>query len=380
MLPNIIQYPVALFGSLLAGCVIVNCNPLYTAREVSHQLADSGAEIVVVLSNYASVIQSVMHDNATIKHVIVSSIGDEFGFVKRKTINFAVKYLKRLVPRFNIEEAVTYREVLKIGGTYPYSRVIVNRDEIAFLQYTGGTTGVAKGAMLTHHNLLANIEQALGMYGHVLKEGEEFVLTAIPLYHVFALTVNCLIFMRIGGTSLLIVDPRRIKNLVEEIARYDITCITGVNTLFGALVNNEKFLNLYLSKLKLCIGGGTSVKKGIANRWESVTGLHILEGYGLTECSPLVAVNPYNIEEYNGTIGVPLPSTEVLIKDEHGNVITDIDVPGELLVKGPQVMKGYYGRDVATKKMFDGDYLRTGDIACWANDKGFIRIVDRKKI
>ena len=294
-------------------------------------------------------------------------------------INLALKYLKHLVPRFRFDNAVSWHRALAIGHSYPYRRVLVNRKELAFLQYTGGTTGAAKGAMLTHHNLLANIEQAFGMYGSQLREGDEFVVTAIPLYHVFALTINCLFILRLGGTSLLIADPRRIKSLVKEMGKYAPTILTGVNTLFSALANNEDFARLDLSELRLCIGGGTSVKQGVAARWFAITGMHILEGYGLTECSPLVAVNPYNITEYNGTVGIPVPSTSVLIKDDAGNIITEVNKPGELLVKGPQVMKGYFGLDVATQKVFDGEYLKTGDVACWANDKGFIKLVDRQK-
>lgn len=379
MLPNIIQYPIAMFGALMAGGVVVNCNPMYTSRELNHQLRDSGAKVVVVVSNFASTLQAAIVDLDSVEHVVVTSFGDEIGSFKGTMINLALKYLKRLVPRFRFDNAVSWHRALAIGHSYPYRRVLVNREELAFLQYTGGTTGAAKGAMLTHHNLLANIEQAFGMYGSKLREGDEFVVTAIPLYHVFALTINCLFIFRLGGTSLLIADPRRIKSLVKEMGKYAPTILTGVNTLFSALANNEDFARLDLSELRLCIGGGTSVKQGVAARWFAITGMHILEGYGLTECSPLVAVNPYNITEYNGTVGIPVPSTSVLIKDDAGNIITEVNKPGELLVKGPQVMKGYFGLEVATQKVFDGEYLKTGDVACWANDKGFIKLVDRQK-
>ena len=379
MLPNIILYPIGMFGALMAGCVDVNCNPMYTSRELNHQLRDSGAKVVVVVSNFASTLQAAIADLDSVEHVVVTSFGDEIGTFKGTMINLALKYLKHLVPRFRFDNAVSWHRALAIGHSYPYRRVLVNRKELAFLQYTGGTTGAAKGAMLTHHNLLANIEQAFGMYGSQLREGDEFVVTAIPLYHVFALTINCLFILRLGGTSLLIADPRRIKSLVKEMGKYAPTILTGVNTLFSALANNEDFARLDLSELRLCIGGGTSVKQGVAARWFAITGMHILEGYGLTECSPLVAVNPYNITEYNGTVGIPVPSTSVLIKDDAGNIITEVNKPGELLVKGPQVMKGYFGLDVATQKVFDGEYLKTGDVACWANDKGFIKLVDRQK-
>lgn len=379
MLPNIIQYPVALYGILLTGAVAVNVNPMYTPRELVHQLNDSEARIIIVISNFAHTLQKALVETKTIEHVVITSIGDECSALKGYFINWALKYIKRAVPRFNIPEAITYKQVMREGENYPYTRPIISPDDLVFLQYTGGTTGVAKGAMLTHRNMLANVEQAWGMYHTKLTEGEELVVTAIPLYHVFALCINCLFTTRIGAASLLIPDARNIKSFVNELKKYDATIITGVNTLFNALINNEEFCNLPLSKLKLTIGGGTSVQKGVENAWFTHTAMHILEGYGLTECSPLVAVCPYNVDGYTGTIGIPVPSTEVLIRDEQGHIITEVGVPGELLVKGPQVMRGYYGREVATQKVFWGEYLRTGDVACWANDKGYIRLVDRKK-
>lgn len=379
MLPNIIQYPVALFGSLLAGAVIVNVNPMYTPRELVHQLNDSKAKIIIVISNFASTLQKSLPETPGVEHVIITSLGDECGAIKGYFINFFAKYLKRIVPRYHIPDAITYKHVMMAGEEYPYTRPIIKSDDLAFLQYTGGTTGTAKGAMLTHGNILANVEQAWGMYHSRLNEGEELIVTAIPLYHVFALCINCMFCTRIGAGSLLIPDARNIKGFVKELASYEPTIITGVNTLFNALINNENFCNMHLSKLKLTIGGGTSVQKGVEIKWFTHTGLHILEGYGLTECSPLVAVCPYNVEEYTGTIGVPVPSTDVIILDKDNHRITDVDVPGELLVRGPQVMKGYYGREVATQKVFFGEYLKTGDVACWANTSGYIRLVDRKK-
>ena len=339
MLPNIIQYPVALYGILLTGAVAVNVNPMYTPRELVHQLNDSEARIIIVISNFAHTLQKALVETKTIEHVVITSIGDECSALKGYFINWALKYIKRAVPRFNIPEAITYKQVMREGENYPYTRPIISPDDLVFLQYTGGTTGVAKGAMLTHRNMLANVEQAWGMYHTKLTEGEELVVTAIPLYHVFALCINCLFTTRIGAASLLIPDARNIKSFVNELKKYDATIITGVNTLFNALINNEEFCN----------------------------------------CSPLVAVCPYNVDGYTGTIGIPVPSTEVLIRDEQGRIITEVGVPGELLVKGPQVMRGYYGREVATQKVFWGEYLRTGDVACWANDKGYIRLVDRKK-
>lgn len=379
MMPNIIQYPIALFGTLLAGCVVVNVNPMYTPWELSHQLNDSKAKIIVVISNFASTVQKALPEVESIEHIIVTSMGDSHSGLKGFLINFAVKYLKRLVPSYHLPNAITFNHALELGEHLPYTRPIIDRNELAFLQYTGGTTGVAKGAMLTQGNVLAEIEQLNGMYGPVLKEGDEFVVTAIPLYHVFAMTVNCMLFLRLGGASLLIADPRNVKSMVKEMSRYDITCLTGVNTLFNALINNKEFCNLHFPKLRLVIGGGTAVQKGVEQRFFTHTGLHILEGYGLTECSPVVSVCPYTQQEYNGTIGLPLPSTIVRIVDNDGNPITKVGIPGELEVKGPQVMKGYYGCDVATQNTFHGEYLRTGDLACWANDAGFIKLVDRKK-
>ncbi len=379
MLPNIIQYPVALFGAMLAGAVIVNVNPMYTPRELVHQLNDSKARVIVVISNFAHTLQLAMQETTAVEHVVVTSVGDECGGVRGYLINMAVKHLKRMVPRYLLPNAITYRQAMKLGENYPYTRPMIRRGDLAFLQYTGGTTGTAKGAMLSHANLLANIEQIYGMYRARVEEGRENLVTAIPLYHVFALCVNCLFAVRIGACSLLIPDARNIPALVRELAAWEPTIITGVNTLFNALVNNEKFCNMHLPKLKLTVGGGTSVQKGVELKWFTHTGLHILEGYGLTECSPLVAVCPYDTREYTGTIGIPVPSTEVVIRDEEGRDITEPGRPGELLVRGPQVMSGYYGREVATQKVFDGDFLRTGDVACWANDGGYIRLVDRKK-
>ncbi len=378
MLPNIIQYPIALFGALLAGATIVNVNPMYTPRELAHQLNDSQAKIIIVISNFAHTLQKALPE-VNLDHIIVTSLGDSHKGLKRLMINFVVKYFKRLVPHYKLPQAVSFKSALAKGENYPYTRPIINREDLAFLQYTGGTTGVAKGTMLTHHNILANIEQCIGMYGSVLKEGAEFVVTAIPLYHIFAMTVNCMLFIRLGGTSLLIADPRNINDFVKQLSIYEPTCLTGVNTLFNALINNKDFCNMHLKKLRLVVGGGTAVQKGVEMRWFTHTGLHILEGYGLSECSPLVCVCPPDLTEYNGTIGVPVPSTEVRIVDDQGNVITKVGEPGELEVKGPQVMKGYYGREVATKNTFDGDFLKTGDIACWADNNGFIKLVDRKK-
>lgn len=378
MLPNLIQYPVALFGALRAGLTVINTNPLYTARELEGQLNDSGAEAIVVIANYADHLAEIV-DKTAVKHVIVTEVGDSFGFFKSALVNFAVKFVRRMVPAYSFKHAVSYREALKTGRSLHCERPEVGYGDIAFLQYTGGTTGKPKGAMLSHGNIIANVCQGLGMYSNVLKEGEEVLLTAIPLYHVFAMTVNCFLFVTIGGTNLLITDPRRVGAMIKDLRRHpELTIMTGVNTLFNALLNHPDFKSVNLSHLKLVIGGGAAVQSGVDERFFKRTGLHILEGYGLTECSPLCCVNPSNIRDYNGTIGLPVPSTQARIVAADGHEIWDLNEPGELQFKGPQVMQGYYHNEKATAQVRDGDYLLTGDIAVW-QEGGYIKIIDRKK-
>ena len=377
MMPNLLQYPVALFGILRAGMIVVNVNPLYTPRELEHQLNDSGARAIVIVSNFAHTLEKVVHDTP-VKHVILTRMGDNLGLAKGSLVNFVVKYVKKLVPKYNLPHASTMRQALAKGRYLQYIKPEISNQDIAFLQYTGGTTGLSKGAMLTHRNMIANVEQCLGVYGPVLERGKEFVVTALPLYHVFALTVNCLLFMRLGGYNLLISNPRDIPGFVKEIKKYPFTCITGVNTLFNALVNNGEFQGMDFSRLKLTIGGGMAVQRAVAEQWKTLTRTPLLEGYGLTECSPLVSVCPYDLVDYNGSIGLPVCSTEIRLVDDKGLVITELGAPGEMQVRGPQVMTGYWQRPEATAEVMQDGWLCTGDIAV-CDQQGFFKIVDRKK-
>lgn len=376
MMPNLLQYPVALFGVLRAGMIVVNVNPLYTPRELKHQLNDSGASAIVIVSNFAHTLEKVVAETP-VKHVILTRLGDQLRPVKATLVNFVVKYIKKMVPKYHLPGAVTFRNVLHQGADLPYQRPDMNNDDLAFLQYTGGTTGVAKGAMLTHRNMQANLEQTKATYGKLLRDGKEFVVTALPLYHVFALTVNCLLFFELGGQNLLITNPRDIPGFVKTLAKYPFTAITGVNTLFNALLNDAQFNQLDFSTLRLSAGGGMAVQKAVAERWEKLTGHYLLEGYGLTECSPLVSVNPYDITEHTGSIGLPVPSTDVRIVDEWGNDV-EPGTPGELCIRGPQVMAGYWQRPDATDEVLKNGWLLSGDIVT-VDAQGFIRIVDRKK-
>lgn len=376
MMPNLLQYPVALFGVLRAGMVVVNVNPLYTPRELKHQLNDSGASAIVIVSNFAHTLEKVVAETA-VKHIILTRMGDQLAPVKAALVNLVVKYIKRLVPDYHLPGARAFRHVLRQGAKLGYQRPEVSNDDIAFLQYTGGTTGVAKGAMLTHRNMQANLEQTRATYGKVLRDGEECVVTALPLYHIFALTVNGLLFLELGGQNLLITNPRDIPGFVKEMAKFPFTAITGVNTLFNALLNDANFNKLDFSTLRLSAGGGMAVQKAVAERWEKLTGHYLLEGYGLTECSPLVSVNPYDISCHTGSIGLPVPSTDVRVIDDAGNDVPPGE-PGELCIRGPQVMSGYWRHPEATDEVLKNGWLRSGDIVT-VDQEGFIRIVDRKK-
>jgi len=376
MMPNLLQYPIALFGVLRAGMVVVNVNPLYTPRELEHQLNDSGAAAIVIVSNFAHTLEKVVF-KTQIKHVILTRMGDQLSAAKGTLVNFVVKYIKRLVPKYHLPDAISFRAALQRGRRLQYVKPDIINSDLAFLQYTGGTTGVAKGAMLTHRNMQANLEQAKAAYAPLFRDGQELVVTALPLYHIFALTVNCLLFIDLGGRNLLITNPRDIPGLVKELAKYPFTAMSGVNTLFNALLNNDDFHKLDFSTLRFSVGGGMSVQKSVADKWEKTTGKHLLEGYGLTECAPLVAGNPYDLKHYSGSIGLPVPSTDVRLVDEHGNDVVPGE-PGELWVKGPQVMLGYWQRPEATDEVLKDGWLATGDIVTVDND-GFIRIVDRKK-
>lgn len=377
MMPNLLQYPIALFGVLRAGMIAVNVNPLYTPRELEHQLNDSGAKAIVIVSNFASTLEKVV-DKTPVKHVVLTSLGQMLPRAKGTIVDFVVKYVKGMVPKYDLPGAISFRKALHKGRRLQYVKPFMAGDDIAFLQYTGGTTGVAKGAILTHRNMIANVLQAKGAYSPVLQEGRELVVTALPLYHVFALTVNCLLFVEMGGRNLLITNPRDIPGFIKELQKVPFTAITGVNTLFNALVNNEDFHELDFSNMRLSVGGGMAVQRAVAEQWKKATGVHLLEGYGLTECAPLVTGNPYDLKDYTGAIGLPVPSTEVRIVDDEGKVVGN-DQVGELQVRGPQVMQGYWQRPEATKEVIDQDgWLSTGDIVKF-DDEGLLYIVDRKK-
>ncbi|WP_297197107.1 long-chain-fatty-acid--CoA ligase FadD [uncultured Pluralibacter sp.] len=376
MMPNLLQYPVALFGVLRAGMTVVNVNPLYTPRELEHQLNDSGASAIVIVSNFAHTLEKVVA-KTQVRHVILTRMGDQLSSTKGTLVNFVVKYIKRLVPKYHLPDAISFRRALHEGYRLQYVRPEVAREDLAFLQYTGGTTGVAKGAMLTHRNMLANLAQVHATYGALFIPGKEVVITALPLYHIFALTMNCLLFIEIGGQNVLITNPRDIPGLVKEMGKYAFTAITGVNTLFNALLNNKEFSQLDFSSLRLAAGGGMPVQHAVAERWVKLTGRYLLEGYGLTECAPLVSVNPLDIDSHTGSIGLPVPSTEVKMVDDDDNEVP-FGEPGELCVRGPQVMLGYWQRPDATDEILKDGWLHTGDIAVM-DEEGFMRIVDRKK-
>jgi len=377
MMPNVLQYPVALFGALRAGYTVVNVNPLYTARELEHQLCDAGAETIVVVENFAHTLDQV-RARVPIRHVVVTSLGEMLGFPKSLLVDFVVRRIKKMVPAWRLDGAVRFSDALSRGASHHLQTVEVGQEDIAFLQYTGGTTGVAKGAILTHRNILANLQQAHAWIRPFLQEGEEVVITALPLYHIFSLTANCLTFFKIGATNVLITNPRDIPGFVKELGKHRFTAITGVNTLFNALLNNADFARLDFSRLHVALGGGMAVQKAVAEKWRKVTGVALVEAYGLTETSPAVTINPLDLPAFNHSIGLPVPSTEISIRDD-----SDIEQPigqrGELCVRGPQVMRAYWQRPEDTARAFTADgFLRTGDIAV-IDDKGFVSIVDRKK-
>ena len=378
MMPNLLQYPIALFGILRAGLIAVNVNPLYTPRELELQLQDSGAVVIVVVSNFASTLEKVVF-NTNVKHVILTRMGDQLSFGKRTLVNFVVKYVKKLVPKYKLPHAVTFREVLSIGKYRQYVRPEISREDLAFLQYTGGTTGVAKGAMLTHRNIITNVFQAKWIAEPFIGDHSRTrsAILALPLYHVFALTVNCLLFLELGITAILITNPRDIEGFVKELKKYRFEAITGVNTLFNALLNNENFKEVDFSALKLSVGGGMAIQQSVATRWHELTGCNIIEGYGMTECSPLIAACPINVVKHNGTIGVPVPNTDIkIIKDDGSDA--KIGEAGELWVKGDQVMRGYWQRPEATSEVLKDGWMATGDIVIM-DESYSLRIVDRKK-
>ena len=377
MLPNLLQYPIALFGILQAGLVAVNTNPLYTPRELEHQLKDSGATTIIVLENFANTLELVL-PRTQIKHVIVASVGEMFGFFKGTLMNFVLRKIKKMVPEYRISGAIPFQTTLKEGAAHTFRPVTLTREDTALLQYTGGTTGVAKGAVLSHGNICANMLQAKEWIKNQLREGKETVIAALPLYHIFALTVNLMIFTNAGSKIILITNPRDMKGFIGELKKERISVFIGVNTLFNSMVNQPDFATVDFSNLRLTLGGGMATQKAVAEKWKKITGTPIVEAYGLTEASPGVCCNPLNIEAYSGGIGLPVPSTEVELRDADGKEVP-VGQPGELWVRGPQVMKGYWNRPEETAKTIDArGFLETGDIAVM-DEKGWLKLVDRKK-
>ena len=377
MMPNLLQYPIAIAGALRAGLVVVNTNPMYTARELRHQLEDSGAKTILVLENFAHIVASVL-EHSQITQVITTGAGDLLNFPKSVITNFVLRHVKKMVPAFKLDGAIGFNESLRRGKDGKIPKAEIESGDVAFLQYTGGTTGVAKGAMLTHRNLIANMQQASAWIGTDMREGEEVIITALPLYHIFALTANCLTFIKLGGHNHLITNPRDMAGFVATIGRVRYTSITGVNTLFNGLLNTPGFDKLDFSSLRMTLGGGMAVQRAVAERWKKVTGCTLSEAYGLTETSPAVCINPLDLPEYNGSIGLPVPSTDVCIKNDDGQQLPTGEI-GELCVRGPQVMKGYWNRPKETASTIDAEgWLHSGDIARM-DERGFFYIVDRKK-
>ena len=377
MMPNLLQYPVALFGTLRAGCVVANCNPLYTPRELEHQLKDSGSKAIVIVENFANTLQQVI-GKTEVKHVIVTPMGDMLGMVKGTLVNFVVRHVKKMVPAWSLPGSINFTAALAAGRRHGMEPVALNHDDIAFLQYTGGTTGVSKGAMLTHGNITSNVMQAYAWIKPAIEEGKEFIVTALPLYHIFALTANCLTFLMIGARNLLIVNPRDMPGFIKEWSKYPISVATGVNTLFNGLMNHPDFAKLDFSTMKLSLGGGMAVQAPVAERWQKVTKSPLLQAYGLTETSPAATINPLNLKEFNGSIGLPISSTEVSIRSDDGKEVP-LDQVGEICVRGPQVMVGYWQRPEETANvMYDDGFLRTGDMG-YIDHLGYVYLVDRKK-
>ncbi|OEU65112.1 MAG: long-chain-fatty-acid--CoA ligase [Desulfobacterales bacterium PC51MH44] len=377
MLPNILQYPIALFGILQAGLVAVNINPLYTARELEHQLQDSGARVIVIFANSAHILGKVL-EKTDVKHVITTEIGDLLKFPKSLIVNFVIKHIKKMVPDWNIPYAISFKDALRKGNPLKIRPVSNHSEDIAFLQYTGGTTGISKGAILTHGNIVANITQARAWIKTLVHEGKEIIITPLPLYHIFSLTANCLTYSSIGALNVLITNPKDIPSFVKELKKWDFTAITGVNTLFNALLNNAEFKDVNFKALKVVLGAGMAVQKPVAEAWQKITGKPLLEAYGLTETSPAACMNPVNLPAYNGFVGLPISSTIVSIKDADENDLPIGEI-GEICIKGPQVMKEYWQQPEETKKVMTADgFFKTGDLG-FMNEDGFVKIVDRKK-
>jgi long-chain acyl-CoA synthetase len=378
MMPNILQYPVAIAGVLRAGMTVVNTNPLYTARELEHQLKDSGAKAILILENFAHVLQEVIA-RTDVKHVILTGVGDMLGFPKSLLVNFVLRHVRKQVPPFSLPGAVRFNRVLREGRNFDLRPVDVTHEDIAFLQYTGGTTGVSKGAVLTHRNMVANVLQSGAWLGTAAPPaGTDVVITALPLYHIFSLTANCLVFTLLGARNVLITNPRDFAGFVDELKKYPFTYLSGVNTLFNALLNTPGFETVDFSRLTVTLGGGMAVQRAVAERWKKVTGNTLTQAWGLTETSPAACINPLLNHDFNGSIGLPISSTEISIRDDDGKELS-INEVGEICVRGPQVMRGYWQRPDETEKvMFPGGWLRTGDVGR-IDDKGFVYIEDRKK-
>ena len=378
MMPNLLQYPIALFAVLRAGYIVVNTNPLYTCDEVIHQINDSGAEAIVVLANFAQTIEKSLPKIPLLKHIVITQIGDVFPTIKRVIVNAVVKYIKKIVPAYSIPTALNFNHALKLGALGQFQPVSLNHQDIALLQYTGGTTGVSKGAMLTHGNMVSNVLQASAWISPLSLGSSDIIVTALPLYHIFSLTANCLTFFSFGAKNILITNPRDLPTFINDIKNSGFTAITGVNTLFNALLHHSKFKEIDFSKLKLALSGGMALQKSVALKWRETTKSRVLEAYGLTETSPAVSINPMYLDDYNGSIGLPLSSTDISIRDDQGHELL-LGEKGELCVKGPQVTPGYWQRPDDTLLSFWPDgFLRTGDIAI-VDEQGFIYLVDRKK-
>ncbi|WP_026952640.1 AMP-binding protein [Algoriphagus mannitolivorans] len=375
-MPNTLQYPVVMFGALRAGMVVVNTNPLYTPAEMKHQFNDSGADVIVIVENFASNLEKIRNEISA-KKIITTELGDLLGGLKGTIVNLVVKHVKKMVPSFSLPGSISLKKALAEGSKFSFKPVKTSLSDPAFLQYTGGTTGVSKGAELTHGNIVANMQQISAWMKPRLKEREEIVITALPLYHIFALTVNCLAMLKIGAHNVLITNPRDMKAFIGDLAKKKFSVITGVNTLFNGLLNQEAFKNLDFSGLKIAVGGGMAVQKTTAEKWKLVTGVPLAEGYGLTETSPVATCNPIDGTEKIGTIGIPLPNTEVMVADDDGNEVP-LGEKGEIFIKGPQVMKGYWNRPDETAKVMHGEWFKSGDIGVM-DESGFFKIVDRKK-
>ncbi|NLA89378.1 MAG: AMP-binding protein [Alcaligenaceae bacterium] len=376
MMPNMTQYIVCLFGVLKAGGVMVNCNPLYTARELEFQLNDSRAVIAVIASNFAHVMERTK--SPYLKKIVVTDVGDMLGGLKGYLVNFVLKHIRKTIPEWNLPGHIPFKKAMAQGAKNSFRKVELRREDISFLQYTGGTTGVPKSAMLSHDNLLANLMQVDGWIRNRVKAGEEVVLTALPLYHIFALTANCMLSIKIGARNVLIPDPRDLPKLVKTIEKVNMTVLTGVNTLFNALLNNEEFRKLDFSHLNIVLGGGTAIQNAVAQRWKEVTKKPLIQAYGLTETSPAVTINPFDGRHIDGSIGLPIPSTEVAIRDNDGNDLAPKEI-GEICVRGPQVMVGYWQKPQETAYVFfDDGFLRTGDVG-YMDENGYVFLVDRQK-